>query len=98
MSKYHLPKFQFSNAIRMQIKSDNPNYVNMLKVYGMIAFQFDIHPMLMTIEVDMQNKAKIGSAVCYALACKVDNKITKKTRKLMISFFLMFQLHAPCLS
>lgn len=44
----------------------------MLKVYGMIAFQFDIHPMLMTIEVDMQNKAKIGSAVCYGLIGKID--------------------------
>lgn len=40
----------------------------MLKVYGMIAFQFDIHPMLMTIEVDMQNKRGIGNAVCYGLA------------------------------
>lgn len=40
----------------------------MLKVYGMIAFQFDIHPMLMTIEVDMQKKRKIGNAVCYAIA------------------------------
>lgn len=78
MIEYHSLEFQLFNAIRLQIKSDDPNYVNMLKVYGMIAFQFDIHPMLMTIEVDMQNKAKIGSAVCYALACKVDNKITKK--------------------
>lgn len=40
----------------------------MLKVYGMIAFQFDVHPMLMTIEVDMQNKREIGNAVCYAFA------------------------------
>lgn len=39
----------------------------MLKVYGMIAFQFDIHPMLMTIEVDMQHKRKIGNAVSYGL-------------------------------
>lgn len=44
----------------------------MLKVYGMIAFQFDIHPMLMTIEVDMQNKAKVGSAVCYGLMGKIN--------------------------
>lgn len=44
----------------------------MLKVYGMIAFQFDIHPMLMTIEVDMQNKAKISSVVCYGMAGEID--------------------------
>lgn len=47
---------------------DQPDYITMLKVYGMIAFQFDIHPMLMTIEVDMQNKREIGNAVCYGLA------------------------------
>lgn len=47
---------------------DEPDYVTMLKVYGMIAFQFDVHPMLMTIEVDMQDKRKIGNAVCYAFA------------------------------
>lgn len=47
---------------------DQPDYIVMLKVYGMIAFQFDIHPMLMTIEVDMQNKKEIGNAVCYGLA------------------------------
>lgn len=47
---------------------DEPDYINMLKVYGIIAFQFDIHPMLMTIEVDMQNKREIGNAVCYGLA------------------------------
>lgn len=47
---------------------DEPDYITMLKVYGMIAFQFDVHPMLMTIEVDMQDKRKIGNAVCYAFA------------------------------
>ncbi|XP_055313312.1 proton-coupled amino acid transporter 3 [Sitodiplosis mosellana] len=50
------------------IRLDQPDYITMLKVYGMIAFQFDIHPMLMTIEVDMQNKRGIGNAVCYGLA------------------------------
>lgn len=42
--------------------------MNFLKVYGMIAFQFDIHPMLMTIEVDMQEKHKIANVVCYGLS------------------------------
>ncbi|XP_031616616.1 proton-coupled amino acid transporter 3 [Contarinia nasturtii] len=50
------------------ISLDQPDYIMMLKVYGMIAFQFDIHPMLMTIEVDMQNKREIGNAVCYGIA------------------------------
>lgn len=46
---------------------DQPDYITMLKVYGMIAFQFDIHPMLMTIEVDMQHRRKVGIAVCYGI-------------------------------
>lgn len=50
------------------IVSDEPDYVTMLKVYGIIVFQFDIHPVLMTIEVDMQKKHEISNAVCYGLA------------------------------
>lgn len=40
---------------------------NLLKTYGMITFQFDIHPMLMTIQVDMQHKHNIGTAVCLGI-------------------------------
>lgn len=50
---------------------DEPNYLNLLQVYGMITFQFDIHPMLMTIEVDMAQKHKIGKVVCCGLLGKV---------------------------
>lgn len=41
----------------------NPPPLNLLKAYGIISFQFDIHPMLLTIQVDMQNKRKIGRVV-----------------------------------
>lgn len=44
-----------------------PDWRNILQTYGMIAFQFDIHPMLMTIEVDMQDKRRIGDAVTYGI-------------------------------
>lgn len=37
------------------------------QAYGIIAFQFDIHPMLLTIQVDMQEKTKIGKAVCNGI-------------------------------
>lgn len=47
---------------------DEPDYITMLKVYGIIVFQFDIHPVLMTIEVDMQKKHEISNAVCYGVA------------------------------
>lgn len=60
-----------SNYVLIKTSSSHvvvkPSYLNLLKVYGMIAFQFDIHPMLMTIEVDMEHKHKISHAVCYGL-------------------------------
>lgn len=45
-----------------------PTVESILQTYGMIIFQFDIHPMLMTIQVDMQQKHNIGSAVCLGIA------------------------------
>lgn len=58
---------------------DEPNYPNLLQVYGMITFQFDIHPMLMTIEVDMTQKHKIGKVVCYGLLGKNTQSCTMHT-------------------
>jgi solute carrier family 32 (vesicular inhibitory amino acid transporter) len=40
-----------------------PPFINLLKAYGIISFQFDIHPMLLTIQVDMKDRRKIGRAV-----------------------------------
>lgn len=45
----------------------NPPLLNLLKAYGIISFQFDIHPMLLTIQVDMAEKKKIGRAVFSGL-------------------------------
>lgn len=45
----------------------NPPMLNLLKAYGIISFQFDIHPMLLTIQVDMEDKTKIGRAVFSGL-------------------------------
>lgn len=50
--------------------SGYPPFENLLKAYGIIAFQFDIHPMLLTIEVDMEKKQKIGRAVTYGILGK----------------------------
>uniref|UniRef100_A0A4Y0BQZ2 Aa_trans domain-containing protein n=1 Tax=Anopheles funestus TaxID=62324 RepID=A0A4Y0BQZ2_ANOFN len=44
-----------------------PPFVQLLKAYGIIAFQFDIHPMLLTIQVDMQHKRQIGKAVLFGI-------------------------------
>lgn len=45
----------------------SPPFLNLLKAYGIISFQFDIHPMLLTIAVDMQNRREIGRAVFSGL-------------------------------
>jgi solute carrier family 32 (vesicular inhibitory amino acid transporter) len=47
--------------------SGYPPIANLLSAYGVVAFQFDIHPMLLTIQVDMKNKRKIGKAVCVGI-------------------------------
>lgn len=49
------------------LSMDPPPAINLLKAYGIIAFQFDIHPMLLTIQVDMREKRRIGKAVCYGI-------------------------------
>ncbi|EAT38147.1 AAEL009923-PA, partial [Aedes aegypti] len=49
------------------IELGTPSWIRLLKAYGIIAFQFDIHPMLLTIQVDMEKKRKIGKAVFLGL-------------------------------
>uniref|UniRef100_A0A1B0CZK0 Amino acid transporter transmembrane domain-containing protein n=1 Tax=Phlebotomus papatasi TaxID=29031 RepID=A0A1B0CZK0_PHLPP len=46
---------------------------NLLKAYGIIAFQFDIHPMLLTIQMDMKKteKENIGLAVTLGIIVTV---------------------------
>ncbi|CAB3229563.1 unnamed protein product [Arctia plantaginis] len=44
----------------MDLKPDIQNY---LIAYGILAFQFDIHPMLLTLQVDMKDSRKINLAV-----------------------------------
>lgn len=57
-----------TNVTRVELYDPlNPPIFNLLKAYGIISFQFDIHPMLLTIQVDMQDKSKIGRAVFSGL-------------------------------
>ncbi|XP_028127962.1 uncharacterized protein LOC114324357 [Diabrotica virgifera virgifera] len=35
----------------------------MLKAYGILAFQFDIHPSILTIQVDMNDKSQLSKAI-----------------------------------
>lgn len=50
-----------------EFNPSSPPLLNLLKAYGIISFQFDVHPMLLTIQVDMEDKNKIGHAVFSGL-------------------------------
>lgn len=39
--------------------------------YGIISFQFDIHPSILTIQVDMKEKSKLNIAVIGGFASKL---------------------------
>ncbi|XP_014368375.2 probable sodium-coupled neutral amino acid transporter 6 [Papilio machaon] len=43
-----------------------PEIGDFLTAYGIIAFQFDIHPMLLTLQVDMKDSRRINAAVLAA--------------------------------
>ncbi|GAB0090493.1 uncharacterized protein DMENIID0001_052290 [Sergentomyia squamirostris] len=49
------------------------NIENLLRAYGIIAFQFDIHPMLLTIQMDMKRNERdyIGIAVTVGIIVTV---------------------------
>ncbi|KAK3926752.1 Amino acid transporter AVT1B [Frankliniella fusca] len=40
-----------------------PSWEALAIAYGIIAFQFDVHPMILTVQVDMQHKNKLGKAI-----------------------------------
>ncbi|KAM3961434.1 uncharacterized protein ACR2FA_004548 [Aphomia sociella] len=48
-----------------------PSIEDFLIAYGIIAFQFDIHPLLLTIQVDMKDGRKINSAVMGGFAVTI---------------------------
>ncbi|KAB0790426.1 hypothetical protein PPYR_08327 [Photinus pyralis] len=52
-----------SSARTMPYYSQPYVWQNLLSGYGIITFQYDIHPTILTILVDMQNKMEIGKAV-----------------------------------
>ncbi|KAK9496582.1 hypothetical protein O3M35_013142 [Rhynocoris fuscipes] len=43
-----------------------PSIESTLIAYGILAFQFDVHPMLLTIQMDMKNKNDLGCAILIA--------------------------------
>lgn len=50
--------------------SDLPPFLSILSGYSIMAFQFDIHPMLLTLQIDMRKKDKVGWAAFCGIASK----------------------------
>ncbi|XP_018571167.1 sodium-coupled neutral amino acid transporter 5-like [Anoplophora glabripennis] len=53
------------------IPKEIPLWKSMLTGYGIIAFQFDIHPTILTIQMDMNDKMKLPRAVIGAFAASL---------------------------
>lgn len=52
------------------IPTEKMEWQNIISAYGILAFQFDIHPMVLTIQVDMSEKNKIGCVVFFGFLGK----------------------------
>ncbi|XP_054264435.1 uncharacterized protein LOC128987555 isoform X2 [Macrosteles quadrilineatus] len=45
-----------------------PSWEGVFLAYGILAFQFDIHPVILTVQVDMADKRKLGHAILGAFS------------------------------
>lgn len=43
---------------------------DLLKLYGIITFQFDIHPTILTVQMDMKKKDDVNKAILWGYLCK----------------------------
>ncbi|EDW67765.1 uncharacterized protein mah [Drosophila virilis] len=55
------------------ISMELPGFLTILSSYSILAFQFDIHPMLLTLQIDMKRKSQVSWAalVGIAITCSV---------------------------
>lgn len=53
------------NPEEAEINFDNnfPTWKLVVAAYGIVAFQFDIHPVILTIQMDMKDKTKLSRAL-----------------------------------
>nr|XP_014274804.1 amino acid transporter AVT1G-like [Halyomorpha halys] len=52
------------NDVRVRIPE--PSWESIGIAYGILAFQFDVHPMLLSVQMDMKNKRDISKAIILA--------------------------------
>jgi len=45
-----------------------PGFLAILNSYSILAFQFDIHPVLLTLQIDMKHKSQVSWAALIGIA------------------------------
>lgn len=49
---------------------ENSIWINIIIAYGVLIFQFDIHPTVLAIQIDMEKRCKINFAIFYGFGGK----------------------------
>jgi len=50
-----------------------PGFLAILNSYSILAFQFDIHPVLLTLQIDMKHKSQVSWAALIGIASESFN-------------------------
>lgn len=58
----------------LQIENSAPLWNYMLTAYGILIFQFDIHPTVLTIQVDMLQKNKLNVSIYAGFISKYNSQ------------------------
>lgn len=62
----------------------------MLNSYSILAFQFDIHPVLLTLQIDMKQKSQVSWAALIGIASEL--LLQSDYRWILISFLSISHL------
>jgi len=53
----------FRDSITAKTEISQPSWESVAIAYGIIVFQFDVHPTLLSVQVDMHDKLKVGRSI-----------------------------------
>lgn len=66
-----------------------PIWESIAIAYGILAFQFDVHPTILSVQVDMENKSKLGKPIMAGFLGKFTkiNKSNSSRDKIHFNYF-----------
>lgn len=62
-------------------RSSPPTWEAIAIAYGILAFQFDIHPTILSVQVDMEYKSKLGRPIMAGFFGEKKNKTSITANK-----------------